>query len=275
MTSNRPPAGPAVPVDSVPSRTASYSSVVSCSGGTPSSRSSNATRERYRPIAPARSPERAMSSMSRRCPVSSSGSSSTRRRAADERACAVAVVPASRREAIEEAHRQPFHAARRGRLPVVERRAVAQGETGQKRTTDEPGGGLEVGTRSRRGQSLDLGQIDADPALEGDLGALDSEARVVNGGAEHRKRAAQGAARGEAVGLGPEHGGQLVACEGPRLGGHDSHDRERLSCVDGDEAVGDQHLERAEEHHAQGCRGGGHRCNGSAGRVLSVTLSGR
>ena len=84
-------------------------------------------------------------------------------------------------------------------------------------------------------------------ALEGDLGALDSEARVVDGGAEHRKRPAQGAARGEAVGLGPEHGGQLVACEGPRLGGDDSDDRERLARVDGDEAVGDQHLERAEE----------------------------
>ena len=112
-------------------------------------------------------------------------------------------------------------------------------------------------------------------ALDGDLGALDPEARVVHGRAKRRERPAQGATSGVAVGLGPEHGGQLVACEWPRLGGHEGHDRERLAGVDGDQAVGDEHLERAEQQDTQGGRSGSHRCNGSAGRLFSVTLSGR
>ena len=126
------------------SRIASYRSVVSASGATPSSRSRTATPARYWRMAPARSPARASRAISWRRAGSSSGSRSSRRDAAAMRAGQVPVGLGRRRQPLEHVPDQSLDGDRARRPPVVEVRAVAEREAGQERAARQrrpPGAG--------------------------------------------------------------------------------------------------------------------------------------
>ena len=119
-----------------------------------------------------------------------------------------------------------------------------------------------------------LCQVDADVALDGDLGALDPEARVVHSRAERRERPPEGAACGVAVGFGPN-----IAASSSRANGLASAATRatiasalRVSTATMRSAT---NTSSGPSSRRAGARNGSHRCNGSAGRNFSVTFSGR
>ena len=239
------------------SRIASYSSVVSASGATPSSRSSTPTQVRYWRIAAARSPERASRAISRRWAPSSSGSRSTRRSAA---ARAAATVPVGLRDGGEPVQHRgdgPLDGDRARGTPVVELGAVAEREPGQERAAGVIGGRLEHGLIGGCRGPLEL--VEVHPRrrdLESDRRAVHLQPAVAERRAEHGQRPTQRTARRLVVRLRPQQGGDLLARERPALRGQQRQDRQRLARIDDERRPVDRDLERAEDADRRGrCRG--------------------
>ena len=216
---------------------ASYSSVVSASGVTPSSRSRTATVARYWRIAPARSPPRASAAISRRRAGSSSGSSSTRRSAAD---IAVAVSPSA---SAADARRSSTWTTFRSTVTArVARQSSKSGESRiEKPARNGPRARAAAAASDREIRAsgrplLECGDIQPDAVAgtgQGDGRAVDVEPSVAEGRAQDRQRAPQGAASGLVVRLGPEHRRELVPGVRSTLHAEQRQDRRRLAGVDG------------------------------------------
>ena len=115
----------------VPSRIASYTSVVACTGATPSSSPSTRTQRSYCSSASCRRPVHASSRINERCAASCSGSSSSQRAASATPGVQLAVPQPREHEPLEHPAELAPQRVRRPGHPLVELRGVAQRETGQ------------------------------------------------------------------------------------------------------------------------------------------------
>ena len=186
-------------------------------------------------MAPARSPERASRSMTRRWPGSSSGSRSTRRRAAS---IAPDGSPLSLRATANRSSRSPTRRSTR-----AARAACQSSKSGLSRNAKparngpraRAGRGFEILRAIGRREALQLQEIHPrrfgiyrhSRSIDADPGRPDRRS-------ERRQRSPKCAACRLVIGIGPEHGRQLVARERASLGGDQGDDRERLPGIHGD-----------------------------------------
>ena len=238
---------------------ASYSSVVSRRGATPSSRSNSATSSRYWRIAPAavagageQLDEPALPELVERIELDPPP-----RRL--HRPARIPTVEPSGRKSIEEVTHGPLDAHGAGGLPIVERRAVAQREAGQERAPGERRRSLKVGRPERCRQALQFDQIDGcGRRVERDLCPPDDHTGSADRGAQRRQRTTKGTPGGLVVRLRPEHRRQLVAGERPSAGSDKGDDRERLAGVHHDGAATHGHVQGAEQPDGEGRRRADH-----------------
>ncbi len=225
--------GGAAAVAVVPALTASYSAVVSCSGGTPSSRDRVRTHSRYWCRAPARSPVPASSRIVAWWAGSCSGSSASHRRATRSAAGQVAGGLPVRRQPGQDGHELLPDRVRLALHPGLEPGCVPHHEALEQLAAGGLRGLLEP---ALRGQPAEPQHVDVEPGRQRHLVATGHEGVRAEGRAECGQRATQRAARVREVLVGPQQVGDGVARagvlrqrqqreHGHRLAGVEAHGR--------------------------------------------------
>ena len=155
-------------------------------------------------------------------------------------------------EAVEHGTELARERARLQRLPVVERRAVAQAEAGEEGSSLQRRGLLEVGEVVSAGQPAEVVDVERHAVpLQGDRIACDGEPAAVERRAERRERPPQ--RRAGAVGrvFRPQELGERVATVASGLHSEVREQRRRLARVDLQRRAVAERLRRAEERQPQ------------------------
>ena len=155
-------------------------------------------------------------------------------------------------ETIEHRPQLARERSRLQRLPVVERRAVAEPEAGEEDVALQRRGLLELREVSPTREPPELVDVEQDAVpLERDRIARDGEPASAERRAQRRKRPPQRRARAVGCVLGPQELGEHVAAVAALLDREVGEQRGRLARVDGQRNAVAERLRRAEERQPQ------------------------